>query len=424
MPTTDTVVIGAGHAGLAVSHELTRAGRDHVVLDRGRVAERWRSERWDSLRLLTPNWMTRLPGWQYSGPDAEGYMAARELVAHLEAYAASFDAPVFTGTTVLSVTAASPGYRVVTDQGTWAARHVVVATGPWGRPRVPASIDTSAGDLQLTTASRYRNPAALPDGGVLVVGASSSGVQIADELARAGRRVVLAVGRHTRMPRRYRGMDIFWWLERTGRLARTIDEVRDPQAARNEPSLQLVGRNEPDRFGETLDLAALASQGVRVTGRLRGIDAGIASFADNLQASVAESDLRLHRFLDAVDQYVDRAGLRSEVWAATRPRPFVADETPARLDLRAEGIGTVLLATGYRPHHPWLHVPVHAPDGTIRQRRGVTDAPGLYVVGQRFQHRRDSGFIDGARHDADHVVAHLSSRSPLDPALPLDPNPR
>jgi putative flavoprotein involved in K+ transport len=415
MFTTDTVVIGAGHAGLATSRLLAEAGHDHVVLDRGRVAERWRSERWDSLHLLTPNWMTRLPGWHYRGFDSEGYMAVQDFVAHLEGYAESFDAPVQTGTTVLEVRGVDGGYRVVTDQGTWSARHVVVATGPWGRPRIPDGIDVSGSDLHLTTASRYRNPDGLPDGGVLVVGASSSGVQIADELARAGRHVVLAVGGHTRMPRRYRGMDIFWWLERTGRLARTIDEVSDAEAARREPSMQLVGHNDPHRFTEDLDLAALAARGVRVTGRLRELTGGVATFQDNLATSVAEAEQRMHRFLDAVDAHVTASGLESEVWAPLRPASFVAGAAPATVDLRSERIGTVLLATGYRPDHAWLRVPVTAPDGTIRQHRGVTRSPGLYVVGQRFQHRRDSGFIDGARHDAAAVVDHLTSRRSLDP---------
>ncbi len=417
MPTTETVVIGAGHAGLAVSRRLTEAGRDHVVIDRGRIAERWRSERWDSLHLLTPNWMTRLPEWEYRGTDSEGYMAIGEFVRYLESYAHSFSAPVQTETTVLSVTAGDPGYVVTTDQGTWAAQHVVVATGPWGRPRIPECVETSSADLHLTTSSRYRNPAALPDGGVLVVGASSSGVQIADELVRSGRRVVLASGRHTRMPRRYRGMDIFWWLERTGRLSRTIDQVSDQVAARTEPSLQLVGHNEADRFVETLDLAALSALAVTVTGRLGSLQGGVASFQDDLAASVADSDARMHRFLDAVDDHVDRSGLASEVWAPERPRPFRPVEVPTRLDLAAEGIGTVLLATGYQPDHPWLHVPVTAPDGSVRQHRGRTPAPGLYVVGQRFQHRRDSGFIDGARHDSEDVVDHISSSRTLDTTL-------
>jgi putative flavoprotein involved in K+ transport len=418
MPTTDTVVIGAGHAGLAVSHRLTEAGRDHVVLDRGRVAERWRSERWDSLHLLTPNWMTRLPGWHYAGPDSEGYMTAEGLIGYLERYAASFAAPVHDGTTVLEVTAAQPGFRVVTDQGTWRCRHVVVATGPWGRPRIPDQVDPTGADLHLVTASRYRNPDTLPGGGVLVVGASSSGVQIADELARAGRDVVLATGRHTRMPRRYRGMDIFWWLERTGRLARTIDEVKDPVEARHEPSMQLVGRNEPELHTRDLDLASLSARGVRVTGRLHELGSRAARFRDDLAASVADADRRMHRFLDAVDRYVETSGLAREVWAPARPRPFTPQHVPSRLDLRAEGIHTVLFATGYRPHHPWLRLPVTEPDGSIRQHRGVTSVPGLYVVGQRFQHRRDSGFIDGARHDAEHVVDHLCSTArPLDPTL-------
>lgn len=415
MPSTDTVVIGAGHAGLAVSQRLTEAGRDHVVLDRGRVAERWRSERWDSLHLLTPNWMTRLPGWEYAGYDLEGYMAVADLVRHLEEYADSFGAPVRTETTVRFVSRQGQGYRVVTDQGTWTARHVVVATGPWGKPHVPDGVDTTSSRLHLTTASRYRNPGALPDGGVLVVGASSSGVQIADELARAGREVVLSVGRHTRMPRRYRGMDIFWWLHRTGRLSRTIDEVRDPALARNEPSMQLVGHNSPDRFVEDLDLAALASRGVRVAGRLHELSGGVASFAGNLQASITESDMRMHRFLDAVDEHIEQCGLTREVWAPSRPRQFAPQDAPTRLDLHAQGISTVLLATGYRSDHSWLRVPVTAPDGSIRQHRGITPAPGLYVVGQRFQHRRDSGFIHGARYDAESVVSHLTSSQPLDP---------
>ena len=202
MPTIDTVVIGAGHAGLAVSRLLTQAGRDHVVLDRGRLAESWRSERWDSLNLLSPNWMTRLPGWLYGGADQEGYMSAGGFVRYLEKYADSFAAPVETGTTVHElVSGPGSGYRVVTDRGTWQARYVVVATGPWGQPHVPTSMERLDPGIELVSSSYYRNPARLQAGGVLVVGASASGVQIADELARAGRDVVIAVGRHTRMPR-------------------------------------------------------------------------------------------------------------------------------------------------------------------------------------------------------------------------------
>jgi putative flavoprotein involved in K+ transport len=411
----DTVVIGAGHAGLAVSRLLSEARRDHVVLDRGRVGERWRTERWDSLHLLTPSWMTRLPHWRYAGPDPEGFMSAKAFASLLERYAESFAAPVVSGTTVLSVRRCGlEQYAVVTDRATYAARHVVVATGPHGTPALPRSIGRT--DLRVVHSSAYRNPGQLPAGGVLVVGASSSGVQIADELVRSGRDVVVAVGRHARMPRRYRGMDIFWWLESTGRTARTIDEVRDPAAARRETSLQLVGR-PATQPAETLDLAVLRARGARLAGRLESLTGNAAVFADDLSDTVAAADRVMHRVLDDVDAHVRRAGLESEVLPAYRPRPLTNATGPGRLHLGAEGIRTVVVATGFRPDHSWLHVPGLSSDGELRQYRGVTEAPGLYVVGQRFQHRRDSGFIDGARHDAHAVVHHLLTGS-LPPVAP------
>jgi putative flavoprotein involved in K+ transport len=407
MPAIDTVVIGAGHAGLAVSRLLVLEGRDHVVLDRGRVAESWRTARWDSLHLLTPNWMARLPGWAHVGPDSDGFMSASRFVNYLERYAASFGAPVLAGVRVVEVSAAAGGYRVVTDCATWHARHVVVATGPGGRPRVPGAVEALDPGVHLTTAADYRNPRQLADGGVLVVGASASGTQIADELAAAGREVVLAVGRHNRMPRHYRGMDIYWWLERTGRNARTIDEVRDPEAARREPSMQLIGRRRHSSQSPKLDLGTLQSRGVRLAGHLVGAEGHQVTFADDLFDSVSSADNRMHGFLDTVDRHVEESGLAGEVWPAERPRAVALRGAPEAVDLGAEGIGTVLLATGYSQSHPWLTLPITAPDGSIRQRRGRTEAPGVYVVGQRFQHRRDSGMVDGARHDAAQVVSDL-----------------
>ena len=411
MTTLDTVVVGAGHAGLAVSRLLTDAGRDHVVLDRGRVGERWRTERWDSLHLLTPSWMTRLPGWSYAGPDPDGYLSAGQFVGFLEKYAASFDAPVVEGATVLSIepTGGDPmrRYRIVTSDGSWHARNVVIATGPHGTPYVPKGLERLE-VADTITSNNYRNPDQLGPGGVLVVGASSSGVQIADELNRAGRDVTLAVGRHTRVPRRYRGMDIFWWLETTGRLARTIDQVPDPEAARRETSLQLVGRNDPTRSAQDLDLGVLHARGVRLVGRLESVTGHRARFGSGLATSIATADAAMYRLLDSLDRFVDRAGLAREVWVSPRPRPIEVPTVPEHLDLRAEGIGTVLVATGYHPERPWLRLPTHA-DGSLRQARGVTPAEGFYVVGQRFQHRRDSSHIDGARHDAHDVVAHLLS---------------
>ena len=410
----DTVIVGAGHAGLAVSRLLTDAGRDHVVLDRGGVAERWRSERWDSLHLLTPNWMTRLPGWCYAGPDPDGYLSAGELVQHLERYAASFRAPVVFNTPVVEISETRrPGcarFSVITGSGPWHARHVVVATGPHGRPYVPSGLSDISSRVEVLTASSYRNPDTLPPGGVLVVGASASGVQIADELRRAGREVTIAVGRHTRMPRRYRGMDSFWWLEATGRLARTIDQMPDIAAARQENSLQLIGRTEAHLRGSDLDLQTLQDRGVHLLGRLEGVVGTDALFRDDLSQRVAEADRKMHHVLDTVDEYIDKAGLNREVLPALRPGAVTVPAPVTRLNLAAENIRTVIVAAGYRPDHRWLQVPVLEPDGSIRQHRGVTPAPGLYVVGQYFQHRRDSGFIDGVRHDARYVVDHLLGR--------------
>jgi putative flavoprotein involved in K+ transport len=410
MNTIDTVVIGAGHAGLAVSRLLTTAGRDHVVLDRGRVAERWRTERWDSLHLLSPNWMARLPGWSYAGSDPDGFMSTQTLIQYLERYAESFGAPVVSDTTVHELShAIGGGYRITTSRGTWCARHVVIATGPHGVPRVPDSLASA----EVVTSNRYRNPAQLTGGGVLVVGASSSGVQIADELSRAGREVFLAVGRHTRLPREYRGMDIFWWLQNTGRFARTIHGFPDPAAARREPSMQLVGGPTGHRHSHprNLDLSTLQARGVRLLGRFERMQGARAHFRPDLADNVAAADRNLNRLLDAVDDHIASTGLDAEVWPATRPGLLDVPAPTQSLDLSRERIGTVLVATGYRPDYPWLRLPILAPDGSIRQERGVTAAPGVYVVGQRFQHRRDSGFIDGARHDARTVVRHLLTGS-------------
>lgn len=395
MRTIDTVVIGAGHAGLATSRCLTDAGRDHVVLDRGRLAESWRSSRWDSLRLLTPNWMTRLPGWRYQGSDSEGFMTAAEVTGHVDAYARSFGAPVQAWTEVTDVESLADGYRVTTTQGSWLARHVVMATG--ARPHVPdlhaARLDPSIRQIHT---NRYRNPDQLPDGGVLVVGASASGAQIAAELRQAGREVVLAVGTHTRMPRRYRGMDIMWWLEQIGAMSRTIDQVRDPRLARREPSIQLRGGASTDE----LNLATLNEAGVVITGRLTHTDGHRVRFGDDLPVTLAAAEARLERTLAKIDHFIDSAGLEGEVLPKRPVRPVRVTSQLDAIDLKVAGISTVVWATGFRHRYPWLRVPVFDRHGDVRQYRGITPAPGLYVIGQRFLHRRDSSFIDGARHDA------------------------
>lgn len=402
----DTVVIGAGHAGLAMSRALRAAGREHVVLERGDIGESWLNERWDSLTLLTPAWLNRLPGW--TAPDApDTFLTATTFAARLRAYAAAVQAPVQPNTTVRSVNrstdAGSCRYRVLTDAGTWLAQNVIVATGPGGSPVVPTPVADLSPDLHVLASSAYRNPQELPAGGVLVVGASSSGVQIADELARAGRRVLLAVGRHTRIPRRYRGMDIYWWLQRTGRLDRRIDEVPDRAAARRESSLQLIGR-DPAR---SVDLPALRDRGVELLGRWVGAHGPRVRFAADLTVSCQTAEARLRRLLAAIDEHIDAVGLEREVLPPDPPTAFAP--TPARtsVDLRAEGVTTVVLATGHRTYLPWLHVPVFDSTGRIREHLGVTPAAGLYTVGQRFQTRRSSGFIAGAQHDVAAVIDRI-----------------
>jgi putative flavoprotein involved in K+ transport len=396
---THTLVIGAGQAGLATSRLLTDAGIDHVVLERGRIGERWRSERWDSLHLLTPNWLSRLPGQSYDGDDPDGYLPAAALADRFQRYAATFDAPVVGGVDVRSVrhAPAGDGFDIDTTAGTWRAANVVVATGWFADPVVPGIADGLAGSVHQVHAGRYRNPATLPDGGVLVVGASATGVQLADELARAGRDVTIAAGRHIRLPRTYRGRDVMWWMDRAGVFDDRVEDV--PAHARNQPSVQLVGR-----AGAGIDLASLAAAGVRVTGRLLGFDGAAARLADDLASSTADADRRLHRLLDRVDGC---AGHRDR---ADRPAPMRLPAAPAGVDLRAEGITTVLWATGFRPSFPWLQVPVLGAGGTVVHRHGVTAAPGLYVVGMRWQTRRSSTFVDGARHDARAVVDHLRRR--------------
>jgi putative flavoprotein involved in K+ transport len=389
------VVIGAGQAGLAVSHLLTGAGVDHVVLERGRTAQRWDSHSWQSLRLLTPNWLSRLPGHEYSGPDPTGFMTAAEVAGYLRTYAAG--APVVEGAEVVSVRDCDTGYRVVTDADSWSARAVVVATGWCALPRVPAvALDTRV--EQLTPAT-YRNPAALPDGGVLVVGASASGVQLADELVGAGRRVVLAVGRHSRVPRSYRGLDIMWWLDAMGVLDRRLDERRDPA----EPSLQLVGRSD----GRDVDLRSLQDRGVALAGRLTGADGRRFRFADDLAATTRRADTRLVDLLRRVDAFARDAGLADEIEAAPPVRRVRTHGALSALDLRRAGIGTVIWATGYRRAYPWLHVPVLDAAGEIRHRGGATAAPGLHVIGMRWQSRRNSAHLDGVRHDAVTVVSQV-----------------
>lgn len=404
---TTTVIIGAGHAGLAMSRCLSLRSIDHVLLERGEVANTWKTERWDSLRLLTPNWQSRLPDFTYDGDDPDAYMTMREVIAFLERYAGFVAAPVQTGTTVSRLRSTSTGYSVTTDQGTWNARTVVVATGACNVAAVPSfGTDVPAG-IDMVTAAEYRKPDQLASGGVLVVGASATGIQLADEIHRSGRPVTVAVGAHVRAPRTYRGHDIQRWMDNTGMMDERYDEVDDIVRVRRLPSLQIVGT--PTRT--TLDLNALTSIGVRLVGRFAGISDGRAQFSGSLRNMCAMADLKLGRLLDAIDEWATQHGLDAQLEPVWRPDPTVVEDSPPLgIDLASGDIRTIVWATGFRPDYSWLDVPVLDRKGLIRHDGGVVvDSPGMYLMGMPFLRRRKSTLIDGAGADARDLSAHLTS---------------
>jgi putative flavoprotein involved in K+ transport len=410
MRSTDAIVIGAGQAGLAMSHELARFGIDHVVLERGRVAERWRSERWDSLTMLTPNWMSRLPGHGYAGPDPDGFMTMPEIVGFLDDYARASAAPIEAATAVHALRSLGAAYLLETSRGTWRARVVVIATGHCGAPSVPRFAAGVAPTIRQTAPSDYRNPGMLPEGGVLVVGAGASALQIAEELRAAGREVLLSVGRHTRMPRTYRGRDIWWWMQRAGMLEDRAESQADIARARNQPSPQLIGAVPP----RDLDLGTLRAMGVRMLGRMRGAAGHLVQFDDSLPACVAGAQKPLESLLARVDAVADALGAPREAWPA--PLEDFAPG-PARLDLRAERIGCIIWATGHRRDNTWLRLPgLLDAAGEVRHRGGITPAPGLYVLGLRFLRTRSSSFLGGVGADATALAAeaagHLAQSLP------------
>lgn len=405
MRTTTTVIVGAGQAGLAMSRCLTERSIDHVILERGDVANSWRNGRWDSLRLLTPNWQSRLPGFRYEGDDPDGYMTMSEVTNYLSTYAAAIAAPVETNTSVTSLRVVGDGFVVTTTNGEWRSRAVVVASGAYNLANVPALATALPQSINSLTPPEYRNPDQLEEGGVLIVGASATGVQLADEIHASGRPVTLAVGGHVRTPRLYRGMDIMWWLDATGLLDERYDEVDDIVRARSLPTFQLLG--SPNR--ETIDLNALQRRGIKLVGRLAGITAeGIAQFSGSLRNHCTLADLKLNRLLDTIDAWATSNGLDNETEPSHRFEPTHIEESPTLLvDLRAT-IKTVIWATGYRPDYSWLHVPVLDGKGRVRHDGGVSACPGMYLLGTRFLRRRKSTFIDGAGDDARDLSAHMA----------------
>jgi putative flavoprotein involved in K+ transport len=404
---TTTVIIGGGQAGLAMSRCLSDRSIDHVVLERGEVAHTWRTERWDSLRLLTPNWQCRLPGHAYEGDDPDGFMTVSELIDVIAAYAKAVAAPVHTGTTVTSLARTDGGYRVATDQGEWRCRTVVLASGAFNVPHLPAFASAVPSSVATLSPMTYRNPAELDDGGVMVVGASASGVQIAHEIHTSGRPVTLAVGEHVRGPRVYRGRDIHWWMEGAGVLDERYDEVDDIVRARRVPSMQLVG--SPDRV--TLDLNALTDMGVQLVGKFAAVSGTRAQFSGSLRNKCDLADLKLGRLLDTIDEWATAAGLDDAVPPPHRFAPTAVPEPPRLdLDLARGEIRTIIWATGFRPEYSWLDVDVLDAKSMVRHDGGVVvDSPGMYVLGMPFLRRRKSSFIDGACDDAQDLAHHLAA---------------
>jgi putative flavoprotein involved in K+ transport len=390
-----------------MSQCLAERSIDHVVLERGEVANSWLTERWDSLRLLTPNWQSRLPGFGYDGDDPDGFRTMPETVDFVTRYAQAISAPVETATKVTSVRATDDGYQVQIDRGDWRCKTVVIASGACNIANIPALSPAVPRSIETLTPMAYRNPDQLADGGVLVVGASATGIQLADEICRSGRAVTLSVGEHVRVPRTYRGKDIQWWMDAAGVLDERYDQTDDIVRARNLPSLQLVG--SPGRT--TLDLNALSGIGIKLVGRLAGIRDGKAQFSGSLKNQCALADLKMVRLLDTIDEWATANGVDGVFPSRHRFEPTRIDDAPSlEMDLTNGRIKTIIWATGYRPDTSWLHIPVFDRKGRIRHEGGViTDAPGMYLMGMPFLRRRKSSLIDGAGDDARDLSVHLRS---------------
>jgi putative flavoprotein involved in K+ transport len=375
------------------------------VLERGEPANSWRCERWDSLRLLTPNWQSGLPGLRYEGVDPDGYMTSADVVDLLARYAEQVRAPVRTGTNVTSLRPTRDGYRITTSNGEIQSRTVLIASGACNLPAVPALASELPKEVEQLTPFGYRNASQIPEGGVLVVGASATGVQLAAELRQSGRPVILSVGEHVRLPRTYRGRDVLWWMDASGVWDQRYDEVDDLSRARRLPSPQLVGT--PERT--TLDLNALTAMGVELVGRWAVIRHGRALFSGGLRNMCSLADLKMERLLDVFDEWVRTDGGDPDVSPAERFAPTEVPRSPRlEIDLRNGEIRSIIWATGFRPDYQWLDLPVVDPKGQLRHEGGAVASPGVYALGLPVLRRRKSSFIHGIEDDAREVVDHLS----------------
>ncbi|MEW2293050.1 NAD(P)/FAD-dependent oxidoreductase [Streptomyces sp. NPDC006743] len=399
---TEVVVVGAGQAGIAVSEHLGAHGIPHIVLERHRIAERWRSERWDSLVANGPAWHDRFPNLEFSGVDPDGFASKEQVADYLVAYAEKIGAPVRCGVEVTSVRKRTgrPGFRVETSQGAIDARFVVAATGPFQRPVIPPIVPDGAVPVQIHS-SGYRNPQQLPEGAVLVVGAGSSGVQIADELRRSGRRVLLSVGPHDRPPRQYRGRDFCWWLGVLG-----IWDAQTPPQGAEHVTIAVSGA----RGGHTVDFRALAGTGIELVGMTASYEDGVLRFAPDLAANISLGDDKYLAFLKAADAYVERNGLDlpEEPQAhVLGPDPDCVRSPRLEIDLAAAGVTSIVWATGFATDYGWLQADAFDEKGRPDHRRGVSTEPGVYFLGLPWLSRRGSSFIWGVWHDARYVADHI-----------------
>ncbi|RAZ78691.1 flavin-containing monooxygenase [Mesorhizobium atlanticum] len=401
----DTLVVGGGQAGVAMSEHLSKCGVPHLVLERGRIAERWRSQRWDSLVANGPAWHDRFPGMEFPVTGSDGFPSKEEVADYFVAYAKQINAPIRCGVEVKLVqrNVGRPGFRVETSDGVIEANSVVAATGPFQVPVIPSLVPADAGLLQIHS-SAYRNPAQLPKGAVLVVGAGSSGVQIADELQRAGRRVYLSVGPHDRPPRSYRGRDFCWWLGVLGKW-----DLETPGPGTEHVTIAVSGA----RGGETIDFRRLAAQGLTLVGMAKAYQDGVLSFAPDLAKNIARGDANLMSLLDEADAYVVRNGLDLPEEPALRkidPDPDCVTNPILNLDLAGAGVTTIIWATGFAVDYSWLKVDAFDEKGRPRHQRGVSTEPGIYFLGLPWQSRRGSSFIWGVWHDAKHVADRISTQ--------------
>jgi putative flavoprotein involved in K+ transport len=399
----ETLVVGGGQAGLTMSHMLSRRGCPHLVLERGKIGERWRSERWGGLRFQFPNWSVRLPDFPFPHSDPDAFATSAEIVDFLDAYASFVRPPIRCGVAVTALRRHDGGARFLADTsaGPIAAANVVIATGPYQRPVVPDLLPTDDRIFQVH-ASAYRAPDQLPAGAVLVVGSGASGAQIAEELARAGRRVYLCVGRHRRMPRRYRGRDLIWWLSEMG-IDQTPVESRGP-----DPTLPLI---TGAYGGHTIDLREFAQQGMTLLGRLESAQGDALHFAGDLAESLARGDAAYRAFLDTVDAHVARVGmsLPEEPGArAIHADPPCVVEPLRRIDRRAAGIGSVMWATGYTFDYHWIDLPVLNQRGEPRHDGGLAAVPGIYFLGLPWLSKMSSSFLNGVGDDAARLADHIA----------------